>query len=115
MKVERRNRTVSSTGLLLNLGVVPENDNTSPMHKQLGTRAFSYDEAIVNGSLRSPSATRLSGLFGPQTQRFCVPASRQVCLYRSNQLERTFPSARRGGLYYTGLTIVCQDLTFPVT
>jgi hypothetical protein len=50
-----------------------------------------------------------------QTQRFCVPASRQVCLYRSNHLKELFPPHGGSDSYYTGLTIVCQDLTFPVS
>ena len=100
--------------MLLNLGVAAYTLKDLRLAKQdLEREPCEHDGAIVNGCLRSPSATRLSGQIQSQTQRFCVPASQQVCLYRSNQLKKSFTLRTKRGarLYYNGLAFVCQDLT----
>ena len=62
---------MSSRGLLLKLGVAANNDKTRACRKaNLNASRRLDDGTIVNGCLRSPSATRLSGKFGPRLNGF---------------------------------------------
>lgn len=111
-KVEGRNRTVSSNGFAVNLGVQPiltrRRRVTNGVHMPLRIHDRQSVTAFFD-RLRQPDYLGLLS----QTQRFCVPVSRQVCLYRSNHFKELCCSARKErALYYTGLTSVCQCLTF---
>ena len=77
MKVEGRNRRVNSRGLQLISGLQPIFADLRLPEANLERSLRTVGEAIVNGCLRSPSATRLSGKLHPRLSGFAsLPRNR---------------------------------------
>src|SRR5688500_17797779 len=98
-------------------GVAVKSRNAAGSHKprawvsNFGTWAYPYTSKESNGCLRSPSATRLSGLVVPDSTVLRPCLATGLPFFGAITLKELSPPHEGERAYYTGLTDVCQDLT----